>query len=718
MGAASRPTTPGNARTLRRLILPVPALPLLSLLLLSVHAETPPPLRVLRTARAIHILSADEAARAYPVHLTRVQVTYYQPSFGALFLIDSTDGIYANPRPGEPLPVRAGDIVAVDGVTGPGDVAPVINDIRLRVLGHAPLPAAPLVSFDRLSSGALDSRWVTMEGIVRSIDHPAGRTDFDGTTRFDSTNLVLYLASGDERLVVVTTLPSGDVPRSLVDSKVRLRAAVGSRFNQRKQLTGIQAFMPDLSFLRVLQAAPRDPFALPLATVTTVTRAPVSEPGHRVHLRGLVTSRFDRQHFSLLDSAHGIFVTTQDPVAVQPGDRLDVVGFPTSGEYTAYLDGALVHSLGSAPLSPPVHITAAQALRGAHDAEPVELDGTLLELFRGPRGSLRLDDNGARFLAVLSPESPSGVLDSIRIGSRLRVRGICVIHSSDGSTPRSFDLLLRSPADVQVLRLAPWWTPRHTLLLAAALGVLVLIISTRNLGLRRRVSAQTRQIQSQLEEACALRIHAEAVTHEKSQTLERLLAAQRDLLIAQEKLRYQATHDALTGLWNRAALLDFLHKETERALRTHGSLGILLLDVDFFKPVNDTHGHLVGDAVLREIGRRLIRSIRPYDIAGRYGGEEFLILLPDCDPTQIEPSAERIRAAIGAATFEAGDVCLTLTVSIGATIAPDFSGIEKHDSDDRASDAEFLSRADCALYEAKSAGRNRTVVRLADPIPA
>ncbi|MGB7170640.1 MAG: GGDEF domain-containing protein [Acidobacteriaceae bacterium] len=677
------------------------------------------PLPVLRTAREAHTLSAEQAGRGYPVHLAWAQITYYQPSFGALFLMDPTDGIYANPAQGKRPAIQAGDIVAVDGITAPGDVAPVLNGARFRILGHAPLPAAPRVSLDRLSSGAFDSRWVALEGIVRSIDHPSRRSDFDGTTRFDANNLILTLACGEERLDIVTQLPPGPLPRNLVDARVRLRAVVGSRFNQRKQFIGVQAFMPDLSYLQVLRPAPADPFALPLSTTTTITRTSAREPGHRVHVRGVVTSTFGDQHFSLMGPDHGIFVTTQDPARLHPGDLLDVVGFPSNGDYTSWLDGALTRRLGSAPLPAPVRLTAVQALTGAWDAELIELEGLLLDRSRGQNGSsLLLSDDGQKFLAVLSPDTAAGFLDSLQIGSTLRLRGICIIHTGNSKTPQSIDLLLRAPADVQVARMAPWWTPRHTLILAAILALLVFVIATRSAGLSHRVSAQTRQIQAQLEEARALRIHAEAAHHEKSQTLTSLLITQRDLLAAQEKLRYQATHDALTDLWNRAALLDFLHKEGERAWRTHDALGVLLLDVDHFKRVNDTYGHLAGDAVLCEIGRRITRSTRSYDIAGRYGGEEFLILLPGCDFMQTERGAERIRAAVSAQPFFAGDAAISLTISIGATVAFDHLDPGTGESESRTTDADLLSRADLALYAAKSAGRNRTVLRLPDPIPA
>jgi two-component system cell cycle response regulator len=192
-----------------------------------------------------------------------------------------------------------------------------------------------------------------------------------------------------------------------------------------------------------------------------------------------------------------------------------------------------------------------------------------------------------------------------------------------------------------------------------------------------------------------------AELHARLRVGRRILTLERNLISAQEKLRFQATHDALTELWNRGALLDLLHTEIERTVRTRSSLGILMVDVDHFKAVNDNFGHLAGDAALQMIARRIQRATRPYDMTGRYGGEEFLVILPTCDRKQTQNSAERIREAMAETPFTVAGKEITLTVSIGATVIPGPA----------ASETKILSLADVALYQAKNEGRDRTVLR-------
>ena len=180
----------------------------------------------------------------------------------------------------------------------------------------------------------------------------------------------------------------------------------------------------------------------------------------------------------------------------------------------------------------------------------------------------------------------------------------------------------------------------------------------------------------------------------------RILTLQDGQLQAQAQLLFQTTHDLLTGVWSRGAILETLRRELERAARTETATGLLMLDVDYFKAINDTYGHLVGDGVLKEVTQRIAKAVRGYDSVGRYGGEEFLIVLPNCGRDQIDQGAERVRCAVDCVPILADGTKISVTVSIGAAVA--IGGT--------VSDLEMLAAADAALYRAKEIGRNRTVV--------
>jgi diguanylate cyclase (GGDEF)-like protein len=179
----------------------------------------------------------------------------------------------------------------------------------------------------------------------------------------------------------------------------------------------------------------------------------------------------------------------------------------------------------------------------------------------------------------------------------------------------------------------------------------------------------------------------------------RILTLQRGLIQAREELRFQATHDALTGIFNRGTILELLHRELVRAIRSRSTTGVLMLDLDHFKNVNDTYGHLAGDVVLREVARRMSQAVRSYDLVARYGGEEFLIVIPNCDSNQLQECAERIRSSIaGEPVIHSSG--LSITVSIGAAVA----------APGMATDVEILAAADAAMYQAKNSGRNKAVL--------
>ena len=182
---------------------------------------------------------------------------------------------------------------------------------------------------------------------------------------------------------------------------------------------------------------------------------------------------------------------------------------------------------------------------------------------------------------------------------------------------------------------------------------------------------------------------------------ERILELEDHLVAAREAMHFRATHDPLTGLWNRAAIMESLNRELPRALREGRPLGILLGDLDHFKHINDTHGHLAGDEVLRETARRMLSVVRSYDLVGRYGGEEFLLLLSGCDATSISDRAEQLRQAIASQPVKAVEGQVNVTISAGALSS---AGVQEIVPE------AFLRAADQALYRAKNAGRNRVEV--------
>src|SRR5271154_3426482 len=179
----------------------------------------------------------------------------------------------------------------------------------------------------------------------------------------------------------------------------------------------------------------------------------------------------------------------------------------------------------------------------------------------------------------------------------------------------------------------------------------------------------------------------------------RILDLQEELVSARESMRHAATHDSLTGLMNRGEILAMLQRELERGRRERKPVGVILGDIDHFKNVNDTLGHLFGDEALREIGRRLRAQLRVYDGVGRYGGEEFLMILPTCDLPDALLRANELREVIAKTPVLCAGEEKLITMSMGVAVSA---------SDKKNEIEALLNQADAGLYAAKENGRNRT----------
>jgi diguanylate cyclase (GGDEF)-like protein len=179
----------------------------------------------------------------------------------------------------------------------------------------------------------------------------------------------------------------------------------------------------------------------------------------------------------------------------------------------------------------------------------------------------------------------------------------------------------------------------------------------------------------------------------------RIIDLQLNLLKAREELREQANKDLLTMLPNRSAIGRALEHEISRCHRDNRTVGVILLDIDHFKKINDTYGHFAGDSVLKETAMRLRGNMRDYDEVGRYGGEEFLVVLPNCEMEQAANQAERMRHRLQAAPMIVDGTEIFVSASFGVTVS---------DGSERSPDM-FVRVADEALYRAKAGGRNKVM---------
>ncbi|NQY86423.1 MAG: diguanylate cyclase [Colwellia sp.] len=183
----------------------------------------------------------------------------------------------------------------------------------------------------------------------------------------------------------------------------------------------------------------------------------------------------------------------------------------------------------------------------------------------------------------------------------------------------------------------------------------------------------------------------------------RMIEMQKKLNTTLQNLTELASHDALTGILNRRAIMAALPKEFKRIERQEQVLCIGMCDIDHFKQVNDSYGHLIGDEVLKEVTQRMKDALRDHDLLGRYGGEEFLVITPVDNTKSAIIAYQRICQAVSAQPIEIDELSISITVSCGVT-----SYSPKNDQQDI---TKLIARADDALYQAKDAGRNRVVFK-------
>ena len=465
-------------------------------------------LPLLLHADQVRRLKPEQAALGYPVRVRGV-VTNDVPS-PDFFVQDSTAGVFVEGSQGGSFTHHFGDLIEVEGVTGAGKFAPVIREIKSRVVGRAPLPKSRIYSFSELADGQLDSQWVRIRGIVRTVS-------IDRTSWHEVT-VAMRIASGGGQLNVRVPIQNEQDFSSWIGSEVLLEGVCGSLFNAQRQLTALLLYVPRLNLVTV-EAPAR---AVPLSSLLTFT--PGQGVQHRVRVRGAVGYQQPGKVLFLQAEGRGLRVLTEDSTKLEVGDVVDALGFPAMGESAPVLEDSVFHRVGPRVSVSPVPLDLAAPWE-TYDGAVIETEATLLGRDMRPDGlRLLLQHEQTLFDATLSPAESAEHLRSIPLNSQVRVSGICLVQSGGlWSVPQSFRMLLRSPQDLVVLRAPSWWNLRHTLwVLGGTVGALLFVMAWI-VVLGRRLREQMELIRQKIRSGAVLQ-ERNRIARELHDNLEQELA--------------------------------------------------------------------------------------------------------------------------------------------------------------------------------------------------
>ncbi len=478
--------SPAQLRRLSRALLLGTAY-LVSLMAMTARAAEVPDTNApspLTTIAAVRGLSTETARRKLPVRVEAV-VTFHDPIGSYLFVQDETAGIYVYNAQPAGIKLPTGQFVRLTGTTWHGEFAPVIADPTVEVLGMRPLPPPRPVTAEGLQTGSLDGQWVELSGIVNSLS-------VYGANQSLEINVAGLVENFTAHVPGFTTNTAR--PDWLVDARVRIRGTAGTVFNKQRQALGFQMFVPALDALDVVRPAPADPFAAPARPIRALLQFEASTPpGHRFKVAGTVTLRWNDRQIYLQDESGGVSVELSAPCTAQPGDRVEVVGFPKAGNFSPKLRYAVWRKIGDGPPVVAARRTPKEVRKGEADSQLVQLEGVLASgANQDTRRVLTLQDGDWSFEAHLKTNLVTRALTALQPGSRLRVTGVCEVQMSEREKPSGFRLLLRSPGDVVLLAAPPWWTVPRALavlgLVTLAGGGLLLFFSQRVSWLQRKYS--------------------------------------------------------------------------------------------------------------------------------------------------------------------------------------------------------------------------------------
>jgi diguanylate cyclase (GGDEF)-like protein len=746
---------------------------------------------VLTSIGEIKALTNAEANRGLPVAF-EATVTYYHPVFRYLFVQDGDDAIFVE----APAMTRldAGDRILIKGVTQ-AELNPDIVADGITLLRHGEMPKQIRANFDQLMSGQLDCRLVTFRGKVRAVNLVL-RPDVRSPDTFETRVTYLEVASGGGYVDVVVNNTDENAIRDLLDADVEVTGAAGGIFDGKWHQTGVLIRAVSFSYMKILKRASTSPWTIPTTPMARILAGyHVRDLTNRVRVNGAITyyqPDFYRPGSAMViqNGAESLWVRSLTDEPFRIGDLADATGIPGVENGSPVLTHAQVLDKGEQVPIVPLQVTSEQLagadVAGKHHYDLVSLEGQLtMEVREASQDQYVLAQDGQIFSAILHHPDPNSKISmapmrEIPLGSRVRVTGICVLQDTTLFTgPAPFDILVRSPEDISVVRSPSLLNIRNLIRVVEVLLLFVIVAATWGWTLNRKVGRQTAALTEQAEAEAAMERRMAQLEQRRSRILEHISgskplaqileevcdlvsfrldgvacwcevtdgarlghfphsldllrvvcteiparsgpplgnlfagfvvgshpeARDREALSMGAKLAslaietrrlyadlvHRSEFDLLTDILNRFSLEKNLEEQIEEARKNARIFGLIYIDLDEFKQVNDQYGHNVGDLYLQEVAARMKRQLRGGDLLARLGGDEFAALVPVVrSRAEVEEIALRLEHCFDEAYTVEGYV-LRGSASVGIALYPE----------DATTRDSLLSAADADMYVAK-----------------
>jgi signal transduction histidine kinase len=433
----------------------------------------------LTTAAEVHHLKRAEAQLKYPVKVRGV-VTSIDPSALGFTLQDSTGGVYVQGA----VAVRVGDFVEAEGVTDPGEFAPMLIAGRVGRPREGRLPEPIHPTWDQLMNGSLDAQYVEIEGIVTSV----------------SANGVQLLSHGGLILAQLQSNLSREEMNRYENTLIRIRGGLLAVWNPQSHQVRLGEVRIFSSQVVVEDAAPTNAFSAPYKTAEDLLLFdPQASLFQRIRMSGQIV-HVGPEGYYMMAGTNGVRFVASTAETLRPGDTVDVAGYPQLGGASPLLRGAVIRKTGQAPLPEPRRLLPDQLGRAEFDSCRVRMDGVLAGMREsGAEMEMEMQDGVQNFVARMT--GGRDFLLSLPIGSRLQLAGTYAVQGENQTSDQhlaSFALLLDSPADIKVLARPPWWTLQRLLLAVGTLAGVLVIAVLWITQLHRKVEERTVQLQKQI----------------------------------------------------------------------------------------------------------------------------------------------------------------------------------------------------------------------------